>query len=101
MQFDQATTQNFDTFKSLIAYGLLLIAAGVVADQIGIETVMLAGILFFSIAIIPLCYLCENLFVLQVLLTACICLVIGPIHSLMLSQLRCKIAAVEYLSAQQ
>ena len=84
--FDQVVTQNFDTFKSLIAYGLLLVAAGVAADRIGIQKVMLAGILSFSVAILPLSHLCKDLFVLQMLLTACVCLVIGPIHSWMLSQ---------------
>lgn len=86
MPFDQATTQSFDTFKSLIAYGLLLVAAGLIADRIGIQKVMLMGICLFSIAIVPLCFLCRNLLVLQMILTSCATLVIGPIHSWMLHQ---------------
>lgn len=88
--FDQTTSQSFDTFKSLIAYGLFLVLAGLIADRIGIEKVMMAGIWLFAIAIIPSCYLCENLFVLQIILTACACLVIGPIHSWMLHQFEVK-----------
>lgn len=88
--FDQTTSQNFDTFKSLIAYGLLLVLAGLIADRIGIEKVMLTGIWLFAIAIIPSCYLCKNLFILQIILTACACLVIGPIHSWMLHQFEVK-----------
>ncbi len=34
----------------------------------------------------PFIYLCENLLSLQMILTACACLVIGPIHSWMLNQ---------------
>ena len=86
----QTTNQSFDTFKSLIAYGLLLVLAGLIADRIGIEKTMLTGIWLFAIAIIPSCYLYENLFSLQITLTACACLVIGPIHSWMLHQFEVK-----------
>lgn len=86
MQFDQTASQNFDTFKSLIAYGLFLVIAGLLADRVSIQKVMLAGIWLFSIAIVPSCYLCENLLSLQMILTVCACLVIGPIHSWMLNQ---------------
>lgn len=79
-------TQIFDTFKSLIVYGIFLVAAGAIADQVGVEYTMLMGIKLFSIAIIPLCYLCDNLLVLQMALTACACIVIAPIHSWILHQ---------------
>lgn len=79
-------TQNFDTFKSLIAYGLCLVFSGRIADRIGIQKTLLIGICLFSIAIIPLCYLCSDLLVLQIILTPFACLVIGPIHSWMLDQ---------------
>lgn len=84
--FAQTAGQNFDTFKSLMAYGLFLIIAGWLADRVGVQKVMLIGILLFSIAIVPLCYFCHHLFVLQMALTSCACLVIGPIHSWMLQQ---------------
>ncbi len=86
MHFDQTTSQNFDTFKSLIAYGFLLVVAGLLADRISIQKVMLVGIWLFFIAVVPLCRLCKNLLILQMILTACACLVIGPIHSWMLHQ---------------
>lgn len=90
MHLERNDTQIFDTFKSLIAYGILLVASGLMADRVGIEKVMLTGIKLFSIAIIPLCYLCDNLLVLQMTLTACASLVIGPIHSWMLHQFEVK-----------
>lgn len=79
-------TQTFDTFKSLIAYGLFLVLAGWIADRIGIQRVMLLGLCLFSVNILPLCYFCTDLFILQIILTPCACLVIGPIHSWMLHQ---------------
>lgn len=82
--------QTFDTFKSLIAYGVCLVTAGLIADRIGQEQTMLMGIKSFSIIIFPLCYLCENLLILQMVLTACASLVIGPIHSWMLHQFEAK-----------
>lgn len=90
MYFERNDTQIFDTFKSLIAYGILLVAAGIMADRVGIEQVMLTGIKLFSIIIIPLCYLFDNLLILQMTLTACASLVIGPIHSWMLHQFEVK-----------
>lgn len=75
---------NFDTFKSLIAYGFFLLAAGWLADRIGVCRTMSIGMICFSILIIPLCYLCSDLLVLQLVLTVCACLAIGPIHSWML-----------------
>ncbi len=86
MHFEQTTTENFDTFKTLIAYGLLLVIAGWIADRVGLQRVMMVGVLLFSITIVPLCYFCKNLLVLQMVLTACASLVIGPIHSWMLHQ---------------
>lgn len=80
------STQHFDTFKSLIAYGLLLVAAGFVADRAGVQKTMNAGIWLFLIALVPLCYYCDNLFVLQMALTFCVSFVIGPIHGWMLQQ---------------
>lgn len=74
------------TFISLIFYGLFLVLAGLIADRIGIQKVMLAGICLFSIAILPLCYFCKDLLFLQMSLTFSACLVIGPIHSWMLHQ---------------
>lgn len=84
--FEQTTIQNFDTFQSLIAYGLLLILSGWIADRVGMQKIMLLGIFIFSIAVIPLCFLCKDLLVLQMILTPCACLVIGPIHSWILDQ---------------
>lgn len=83
---DPTISQSFDTFKSLIAYGLFLVTAGWIADRIGIEKTIRSGIWLFASALIPACYLCKNLFILQIALTAPACLVIGPIHSWMLHQ---------------
>lgn len=80
----EANTQEFSTFKSLIAYGFCLIISGFIADKIGIQKTILTGICLLSIVIIPLTYLCKNLLVLQLTLASCACLVIGPIHSWML-----------------
>lgn len=82
----EANTQSFSKFKSLIAYGLLLILSGTLSDRIEIQKIILTGIRLFSIAIIPSTVLCNNLFMLQMILTPCVCLVIGPIHSWMLHQ---------------
>lgn len=86
VHLEEGANQSFDTFKSLIGYGVMLVAAGMIADRIGLQKVMAWGIALFSVAIIPLCYLVNNLFVLQMALTACASLVIGPIHSWMLQQ---------------
>jgi len=80
--------QNFDTFKSLIAYGFFLVLAGLLADRFGIQKVMLLGICLFSAVIMPLTYFCRDLFIIQMVLTPCACLVIGPIHSWMLHQFK-------------
>jgi MHS family proline/betaine transporter-like MFS transporter len=84
----EANIQNFSTFKSLMAYGVLLILSGILADKLGMQKTILMGIGLFSIAIIPSTALCKNLFVLQMILTTCACLVIGPIHSWMLHQFK-------------
>jgi MFS transporter, MHS family, proline/betaine transporter len=83
-------SQLFDTFKSLIAYGVFLVTAGLISDRIGQEETMLMGIKSFFIVIFPLSYLCESLLILQIILTACASLVIGPIHSWMLHQFEAK-----------
>lgn len=82
----EAKADNFSTFKSLIAYGFFLVLSGLLADRIGVEKTILSGLCLFSIVIIPLTLLCKNLLILQIVLTACACLVIGPIHSWMLHQ---------------
>lgn len=86
MPFDTSTTHHFDTFKSLILYGILLVTAGFAADFAGLRNMLLAGLSLFSLAIIPLCALSTNLLTTQLILTLCACLVIGPIHSWMLQQ---------------
>ncbi len=53
IRFEQTASENFDTYKSLIAYGLFLVIAGLLADRVSIQTVMLSGIWLFSIVIIP------------------------------------------------
>lgn len=86
--------QQFDTFKSLIAYGLLLVTAGYLADRWGIGHTMSLGAGFLCIILVPLSYFCSNLLVLQLAFTAFACLVIGPIHSWLIAQFpvqeRCK-----------
>lgn len=78
--------QNFDTFKSLIAYGFFLMAAGWLADRVGIYRILFMGMMAFSLFILPLSYFCSNMLVIQLVLTVCACFVIGPIHSWMLQQ---------------
>lgn len=82
----EANIQEFSTFKSLMAYGVCLVLSGLIADKIGIQNTMMAGMSLFSITIIPLTHLCDSLLVLQMALTFCACLVIGPVHSWMLQQ---------------
>lgn len=77
---------SFDTFQSLIAYGLLLVFSGGLSDRIGIQNSMLLGIGLFCILILPLSFFAESLLLLQLVLTACACLVIGPLHSWSLQQ---------------
>ncbi len=84
--FEQTSEYHFDTFASLIAYGLFLMAAGWLADRVGIEKILTLGLCLFSIALLSLSYLSPNLFIFQMILTPCACLVIGPIHSWMLHQ---------------
>jgi len=86
LPFNNASTDSFDTFKSLIMYGTFLLAAGFLSDRIGIGKVMLAGAVLFSSVVLPISYMCDNLLILQVILTICISLVIGPIHTWMVRQ---------------
>ncbi len=79
-------SQGFATFQALIAYGTLLLVAGFIADKIGIHKIMEIGSFLFCISVLPLCYFCPNLLLLQLFLTALACFVIGPIHSWMLNQ---------------
>lgn len=79
-------TTHFDTFKSLITYGFLLIVAGWIADRVGTQKIMQTGLLTFSFTLIPACYVCPDLFYLQMILTISASLVIGPIHGWMLNQ---------------
>lgn len=77
---------DFSTFKSLIAYGVFLVLSGLIADRIGMQKTLLAGLCLFSIAILPAVAFGGDLFMIQMILTPCACLVIGPIHSWALSQ---------------
>jgi len=79
---------NFNTFNSLIIYGICLVMAGVGADRIGVSRMIMLGAYMLAILIIPLCYLCRDLFFLQVALTVISCLIISPIHSWMLQQFK-------------
>lgn len=84
--FDLTSSYSFDTFKSLIAYGILLVAAGWTADRFGIEKVMFSGAALFALSVVPMCLFCKNLGILQLVLTVFASLTIGPIHSWMVSQ---------------
>lgn len=86
VHFDYEGTGVFDTFRSLIMYGIALVTAGWLADRIGLEKVMLLGISSFAILIVPLCYFCKNLALMQIILTILASLTIGPIHGWMVSQ---------------
>ena len=84
----------FDTFKSLFAYGFLLVVSGWLADKFGLRKVILAGMASFALIAIPLTLVSTNLLLLQITLTLCACLTIGPLHSGMLNlfavQNRCR-----------
>ncbi len=77
---------SFDSFKSLLAYGALLIVSGAFADWLGLQRLMSWGVLLFSIAVVPLCYFCRDLLALQLSLTGLACLAIAPIHGWMMQQ---------------
>lgn len=78
-------TSSTDTLISLIVYGVLLIISGYIADHAGIEKTLILGSFLFCLSI-PICFLFKNLLVIQLILTSCVCLVIGPIHAWMLAQ---------------
>lgn len=80
----------FDTFKSLIIYGVFLVIAGFLADRFGIQNVMALGACLLALLFLPLSYWSYNFFALQSILTVCACLLIGPIHSWMLNQFTVK-----------
>lgn len=84
MQFK--SMHHFDTFKSLILYGLFLVLAGFFADLVGLKRIMMVGTILFAITLIPLACFCKNLLLFQMVLTPAACLVIGPLHSWMLDQ---------------
>lgn len=86
VNIEQNGSYTFDTFKSLLVYGLFLVFAGWLADRFNIQRVIMWGLGSFIVLILPLCYFFKNLFVIQLILTFCACLVIGPIHSWMLQQ---------------
>lgn len=103
LPFDQTSLQNFDTFKSLMMYGLSLVAAGFLADKLGLAKVMQAGVVLFLSLILPLLFSCDNLLILQIVLTAFISMVIGPIHGWAVEQFepknRCRGIFISYAIA--
>ena len=74
-------TANFNTFTSLIAYGFLLVIAGIVSDRFGIGKVMAVGAGLVALLLLPLFYFFQNLFLIQIILTIFASLCIGPIHT--------------------
>lgn len=83
---DQAGSGGFETFKSLIVYGICLVLAGWIADRVGVVKTIAAGAGLLAVAILPLSYFCHDFLILQVILTVLACIVIGPIHSWTLRQ---------------
>ena len=83
---DQIDSESFDTFKSLIVYGVCLVVAGFIADYISVKKTIMFGAALLSFTILPLSYFCHHLLTLQVTLTIFACLAIGPIHSWLLDQ---------------
>ncbi len=66
---------------SLVIYGLCLVMFGYFSDIVGHVKIMLAGITMFAfVLIVCLPYLQEYFFAIQILLTICAALFIGPIH---------------------
>lgn len=78
---DAAASEGFETFKSLIVYGICLVWAGFAADRIGVVRMMAVGAGSLAIGILPLSYFLHNLQLLQLILTVLACLIIGPVHS--------------------
>lgn len=76
----------FDTFKSLMAYGILLVIGGILADCFSLKKTMTIGAGLFALTVVFLCYHCSSLLILQSILTSLACLVIGPMHGWMLQQ---------------
>lgn len=83
--FDE-TIGEFETFKSLIVYGICLVAAGYFADKVGVTRMIAIGAGALAASILPLSYLLNDFQLLQMILTVLACLIIGPIHSWTLSQ---------------
>lgn len=77
---------DFSTFKSLIAYGVFLVLSGILSDKVGIQKTMITGLCLFSLVLLPVSYYSHSLIAIQMVLTPCACLVIGPIHSWALNQ---------------
>ncbi len=86
LAFSNQIGGGFETFKTLIVYGICLTAAGWVADRIGDTRMITLGAGLLALGILPLSYFSTNFLLLQVMLTALACLVIGPIHSWALRQ---------------
>lgn len=78
--------KNFDTFHSLIVYGLGLVLAGLIADWIGARKVIESGTILLSVILLPASYFIKQEQTLQLVLTLIACLIIGPIHSWILDQ---------------
>ncbi len=76
-----AESGGFETFKSLIAYGVCLVAAGYFADKVGVVRMIASGALLLAATILPLAAYCSSFQVVQMVMTVLACLVIGPIHS--------------------
>jgi MFS transporter, MHS family, proline/betaine transporter len=75
------TSQDFATFKAFLVYGICLVLGGWIADKWDIRKTLWLGICLFSLLLIPVCYLFQNLFLMQTLLIPFACLAIGPVHS--------------------
>lgn len=76
----------FYTFMSLMVYGPGLVAAGFLADRLGISKVIRLGAALIALATVPACYFFHQMLPLQITLTLLACLIIGPIHSWALQQ---------------
>lgn len=83
---DSTGSQGFDTFKSLIVYGICLVASGWIADRIGVARMITLGAGLLAVSLLPLTYFFNDLLMLQMILTVLACMVIGPIHSWTLGQ---------------
>ncbi len=83
---DSVNITGFETFQSMIVYGICLVIAGWAADRIGVAKMIGIGAFLLALSTALLCLYCTDLLLTQIVLTVFACMVIGPIHGWTLRQ---------------